>query len=292
MNLPVQFEHILTAGDFAFVGIPKDCDLLTVHVPTGATFAHATNGRTIFEFKGVCGGVLNSALEDSEESGTAEWIVTDFERIYGDQFPENVLMNENQEIPLDPAGLTGVSYSGKMEEVERWLRKEEARRSSPDLGAEDDSCDGDRTPPSEGPAPLGGGSSAGCGESRKNSRSPLSPACGGRTSGSGGQESGGGFPLSPSSVSDKENLGDQSGGSDDSGEVVAGNHGGPVFSDESRWRRWWRRFPARPYHATRGTVTWARIGFSDGSVPVHMVSESKWGEVDTFHRGHLQPGGR
>lgn len=53
MNLPVQFKHILTASDFAFVGIPKDCDLLTVHVPTRATFAHTTNGRTIFEFKGV-----------------------------------------------------------------------------------------------------------------------------------------------------------------------------------------------------------------------------------------------
>lgn len=69
---------------------------------------------------------MNSALEDSEESGTAEWIVTDFKRIYGDHFPENVLMNANQEVPLNHASLPGVSCYGKMEEVEKWHKKGES----------------------------------------------------------------------------------------------------------------------------------------------------------------------
>lgn len=57
----------LTGGS-AFTGIPDGCDLVTVQVPTGATFAHSTNRKIVLEFEGVCDKLLDTDLKVPRKS--------------------------------------------------------------------------------------------------------------------------------------------------------------------------------------------------------------------------------
>lgn len=73
----VHIDHKFTDGGSAYTSIPDGCDLVTVQVPTGATFAHSTNGKILLEFEGVCDKLLDT-------------------EIYVKQYPGNVLLRRNR----------------------------------------------------------------------------------------------------------------------------------------------------------------------------------------------------
>lgn len=77
------------------------CDLVTVQVPTGATFAHSTNRKIVLEFEGVCDKLLDTDIKVPGES--TRWTETVYKRIYGKQYPGNVLLRRSLRRSLDLA---------------------------------------------------------------------------------------------------------------------------------------------------------------------------------------------